>query len=1003
MTQISPDNSEQSMADQLDNVVPSYGYQTLPVVGVGGSAGSLGSLRTFLSQIEMPSKAAFVVVLHLSPDHESELASLIQAVTTLKVIKVEKVERIEPDTIYVIPPRKVLRSMDGHIVLEDLQPPRPRHVVVDLFFRTLADTHGPHATAVVLSGIDGDGSIGIKRIKERGGLTIAQDPDEAEYEGMPRAAIATGMVDWILPVNEIFPRVRTYLQREHKVKLPPESPQANRAPEESEEQLLKEILSFLRARTGRNLAHYKRATVLRRIKRRMQVNDVDDLGSYFGVLRTHGGESGALLQDLLISVTNFFRDADSFAALEAKIPQLFEGKTASDVIRVWVVACATGEEAYSIAMLLHEYARTLDAPPALQVFASDLDEDAIQVARDGFYPATIQADVSVERLKRFFVSEPHGFRVRRELRETILFAAHDVLRDSPFSKIDLLSCRNLIIYLTRSAQTRVLDTFHFAMLPNALLFLGSSESVDEANQRFPAVDRQHRVYQKSALMPSGAPALEGRSTLASSFMMEPLKTRLPVIHGPAFAQPSLVTRLPGYLEEQAGSLSELHFKLVEKLGPPSILVDANYDLIHLSENAGQYLQYAGGKPTQSLLRLVHSALRVELRAALIQCTRSGRIIQVAPIRLEQGSNRSVSMRIAPADDLAMGVIVVFFNESEGDVPAHAAGQMLSDDATAKHLDRELDRMKSHLRETVEQYEAANEELKASNEELQAMNEELKSATEELETSREELQSINEELTTVNHELKIKVDQLSTANSDMHNLMDATQIATIFLDRSLSITRYTPSASTLYKLIPGDVGRPLSDLSTSVDYPSIIQDARTVLRSLVPMETEIQDDAGRWFKARISPYRTLEDSIAGVVITFVDITAWREGQERLQASEARYSAIVSEAPIGVLQTDMQGVILFANKCYQQYVGFGEVELIGRSILDYAHPDERARSASLFAELASTASVAPARHSEKRCRSKSGQYIWMSYSANTLFDIAGRPQSTLIVCTDITARK
>jgi two-component system CheB/CheR fusion protein len=441
-------------------------------------------LRTFFEAMSPESGLAFVVVIHLSSEHESTLAELLQRSTAMPVIQVQGKTRIEPNSIYVIPPRKALRTMDGYLDLSELpQDPKHRHVAVDLFFRTLADTHGPHAIAVVLSGLDSDGAIGIKRIKERGGLTIAQDPGECEHSGMPRAAIATGMIDWVLPVKEMPGRLLDYTRMEQHLRLPaelPPAPEAQLRTDGNDEASLRDVLAFLRTRTGRDFSCYKRATILRRIRRRMQVNGVEDLSGYLAYLRTRPGEAGALLQDLLITVTNFFRDSDCFAALEASIPRLFEHKTSSDTLRVWVPACATGEEAYSIAMMLTEHVRTLEAAPQVQIFATDLDEEAIRTAREGIYATTIEADVSEDRLRRFFVKEHNAYRIRREIREMVLFAVHDVLKDSPFSRLELVSCRNLLIYLNREPQNRVLDTFHFALNPGGLLFLGSSEAIRTA-------------------------------------------------------------------------------------------------------------------------------------------------------------------------------------------------------------------------------------------------------------------------------------------------------------------------------------------------------------------------------------------------------------------------------------------------------------------------------------------------------------------------------------------
>ncbi|MDR6536579.1 PAS domain S-box protein [Variovorax soli] len=944
MSEQSPDRAEEANAERHDDVHP-MSASKVPVVGLGGSAGAIASLGTFFRSVPNDSGLAFVVVLHLSSEHESTLAELLQRSTGMPVLQVQDTLKIEPNTVYVIPPRKSLQAINGHLRLGELHSDRGRHVAVDLFFRTLADTHGPRSAAIVLSGADGDGAIGIKRIKERGGLTVAQDPDEAEHGSMPRAAIATGMVDWVLPVAEVGEKVLKYYQLEESLRLPPEEPpsvaQAREAAAGVDETALRDVLAFLRTHTGRDFSHYKRATVLRRIGRRMQVNGIDDLQGYLGCMRTRPGETGALLQDLLISVTNFFRDSDCFAALEAQIPLLFANKSPTDSVRVWVAACATGEEAYSIAMLLSEQARLLDAPPLIQVFATDLDEEAVKAARDGIYPTAIEADVSEERLRRFFIKEHRGYRVRRELREMVLFAVHDVLKDSPFSRLDLVSCRNLLIYLNREAQARALETFNFALRPGARLFLGASESVEDGSQLFTVLDKKHRIYVQRASPRVGLPVPSGPGTIAGALEARHAAREGPVVAGSAFLQgASAAQRPPPATESRQASWSELHMRLLEHLAPPSVLIDSEYEIVHLSPSAGRFLQFSAGEPSHNLLRAVNPGLRIELRAALYQAAQTQAKVEVLAMPIEvHGEALTVSIAVTPASDLGADMYLVMMQARAPSASSAAPGPgavRAEPDPVARHLDRELERLKTHLRDTVEQYETSTEELKASNEELQAMNEELRSATEELETSREELQSINEELTTVNHELKNKVDELGRANSDMQNLMDATAIASVFLDRELRITRYTPSAVTLFNLIPTDLGRPLTDLTTQLRYPELGDDAQRVLERLVPIEREVGQADGSWYLARLLPYRTIEDRIAGVVLSFVDIT------ERKQAEEMRLwlSAVVTSSSDAILSFSLDRTIVSWNSGAEKIFGYTAEAAIGQplSILSADGGDE-----------------------------------------------------------------
>lgn len=895
---LDPDVSEEELATEIDKSVPSAGYNKTRIVGIGGSAGSIPALQRFFAAMPANSDMAFVVVLHLSPEHDSALSQVLQTSTSIPVQQAVEAQEVRANHAYVIPPGKHLSMTDGHLRLTDLPRERGRRLTVDLFFRSLADTHGPYSVGIVFSGSDGDGALGIKRIKERGGLTIAQDPDEAEYGGMPRSAIATNMVDWVLTADKIPAHLLEYQARERRLHLPPETgpnPAAVPRPSPSlAEAALRDVLTFLRARTGRDFTYYKRATIVRRVARRMQVNQLDDLPAYLTFLRMHPGESGALLQDLLISVTNFFRDRESFQALEAHIPELFKNKTSADTVRVWVPACATGEEAYSIAMLLSEHARTLDAPPNLQIFATDLDEDVLAEARNGLYPSSINTDVSHERLQRFFVKEHHGYRVRRELREMLLFAVHDLLKDSPFSRLDLVSCRNLLIYLNRGAQKRAFDIFHFALRPEASLFLGTSESADDCPHLFHAIDKKHRLYGTRPSARTSLPVPSGPGTLARAL----------AAHDLGYAGASLARRQPGFpsvittaalrgTDDERLSWGDMHLKLIERFGPPSLLVNAEQEVVHLSESAAPFLQFGGGEPSTNLFRLVHPTLRVELRAAVFRARQTGEPTVVLGIpTMRANERRVVDIRVSPAMDLAPDFLLVTFDAHLPSEHGSAQVQAASEPA-AQHLERELEQTKHHLREIVEQHEASTEELKASNEELQAMNEELRSATEELETSREELQSINEELTTVNQELKIKVDELGHTNSDLHNLMGATAIATVFLDRELRIMRFTPPAVELFSLIPTDVGRPLANLQQRLVYPELLTDAARVLQQLVPIEREVPESAGRFFLARLLPYRTTEDRIAGVVLTFVDVTERQLAQQAVQQAHAQLEERVRE--------------------------------------------------------------------------------------------------------------
>jgi len=1002
---VAPDIAEQELGELIDNIVPTRGYEMLPMVGIGGSAGSISALQAFFEATPPDLGVSYVVIMHLSPEHESNLAAILQRSTVMPVRQVTTTERVEANHVYVIPPRKVLTSLDGFLRLSDMPAARGKRVAVDLFFRTLADTHGPHAVAVVLSGTDGDGAIGIKRIKERGGLTIAQDPQDAEYDGMPRAAIGTGMVDWVLRAGEIPAKLAQYQAQERRIRLPAEegphpAQELKGAPED--EAAMRDVLTFLRTQTGRDFSYYKRATILRRIARRMQVNGIDDLPSYLTFMRTHPGEAGALLQDLFISVTNFFRDRAAFEVLERNIPKLFEGKHSGDAVRVWVAACATGEEAYSIAMLLAEHARTIDSPPAIQVFATDLDEQAIQKARDGIYPEAIVADVSEERLRKFFIRVHQGYRVRRELRETVLFAAHDLLKDSPFSNLDLASCRNLLIYLDRDAQQRAVDLFHFALVPGGRLFLGTSEQVNEESPQFTPVDKKYRLYVSTPSPRISYPVPLGFRLHQRAQQLRDQSLERPAIPPPArFVHPDL-PELGGrsFRDVKIGDAwADLHYRMLERVAPPSVLINGDHEVLHLSENAGRYLRLAGGTATLDLLRAVHPALRLELRAVLSRASQNAAPESTHDVAIDlDGETKLLRIRVVPLPEVEPDLLLVIFDErpsTDAQTPVAAA----SADAVTWQLEHELEQMKAHVRELSEQAELTHEELRAGNEELQAMNEELRSATEELETGREELQSINEELTTVNQELKSKVDDLEQSNSDLHNLISATAIPIIFLDRALTISRFTPKAVELFNLITTDIGRPLSDLTHRLDYPGMHDDAVAVLEHLAPIEREVSSD-GNWYLARLMPYRTTDDRIAGVVLTFVDITRRKRAEDDLRRSEERLRLSIESANIFTWDVNVETSEGTVSTNVADVLGF-EFRPGLKENLGFIHPDDRAALVAAFERAARGEAEFDIEH--RIVSPKDGALIWIRAQGNLAPSARGEPARMVGISQNITARR
>jgi two-component system CheB/CheR fusion protein len=995
------------------------------VVGLGASAGGIGPLQQFFSDMDPASGLAFVVVMHLSPEHESQLANVIQQKTSMPVTQVTEPVHVRPNHVYVIPPNHQLTFEDSVLHLVPPQQPLGRRVTIDLFFRTLAQAYGQRSVCVILSGTDSDGVIGLKHIRAQGGLTVVQDPNEAEHDSMPVTAISTGMVDWVLPVEKMAPKLLEFVRNENRMKLPPEIPGAKEpdakvddAPggetvsdethDAEDEAAIGEVLLDVRAQTGHDFTHYKRATILRRIARRMQVNSIESIPEYLEFIRTHPIETRALLQDLLIGVTHFFRDREAFAALEANVPQLFAGKKKDDEIRVWVAGCATGEEAYSVAMLLCEHAQRLESPPSIQVFATDIDEQAIADARDGLYPAMIEADVTPERLREFFVRDHGRYRVRKEIREKILFAAHNLLRDAPFSRCDLICCRNLLIYLTAKAQTQVFDIFHFALRSGGLLFIGGSENNSQAQALFSALDSKHRLFTRRStprpawkvpLLPVRQPAARIRPPLGWQTKRLPALTQAGVDKATS----------DGADEVRAGHtrrevlFGELHLRLLEQYGPPSVVVNESQEVVHLSESAGRYLHFAAGEPTAEIVKVINPALQLELRTALFRATQTRDAVTTSATKIDfaGGESETVWLEVRPmgAKDQAQGFFLILFH-NEGDAPERPKSVPAAQPPSAD-VEEEIRLLKHQLNATVEQYEAANEELKASNEELQAMNEELRSATEELETSKEELQSVNEELTTVNYELKSSVEELSRSNSDLNNLMASTDIGTIFLDRGLRILRFTPSAQKIFNLIPTDLGRPLSDITSGLKYHDFISDAETVLRELTTIEREVQvGKDNTWHLTRIAPYRSSEDRIAGVVATFIDITRRRIAEDAVRESEAKFRTLSDTAPALIWFNDAEGNNQYVNQQYLEFTGMSAQEISGQRWQMIIHPEDRE---SVVAEFGAAVRERRPFHHVMRTRRHDGAWRWIEAVAQPLFDPEGVYRGHVGVSPDITDRK
>lgn len=949
-----------------------------PLVGIGTSAGGLAALKQFFAHVPDNSGLAYVVVVHLSPEHKSHLAELLQPHMKMPVEQVTSTVKMEPDHVYIIPPNANLDSIDTHLRLTELESRRQERAPIDHFFRTLASTHTALAIGVVLTGTGSDGTLGLRQIKEAGGLTIVQEPNEAEYDGMPQSAITTGLIDMILPLAQIPEAILSFVRTQPRIRVPSDDEEL----EDDTRRMLQKIYAQVRARTSRDFSHYKRSTILRRITRRMQFNHIEQLPAYLELLRKQPDEVTALADDLLITVTNFFRDRSVFETLEKEIiPKLFDNRRGDEPIRVWSVGCATGEEVYSLAMLLLEEAARRESVFSLQIFASDLHERSLSKAREGFYPGDIETDVNPERLKRFFVKEDSGYRIRKDVRELVVFAPHNLLSDPPFSRIDLIACRNLLIYLERQIQRDVIELFHYALRRDGYLVLGTSETLD-ASELFLVHDKKACIYQKR-----NVPAPE---------------PRLPVF--PLSRSMSL-----GHTERsettQPASYNRLHLQMLERYAPPSILISPDDRIVHLSTNAGRYLVHPGGEVTSSVFKLVREELCIELRSSMTNVRQTLLPVSTKPTSVRfNGDSAPVAMHVRPSlEPTQEGYLLIIFEE--GAPIEHDREVAHEGDSTRpkesresdESLGSELELMRQRLQAIIEEYETSQEELRAANEELQSANEELRSTLEELETSKEELQSMNEELQTVNQENRHKVEELSQLSGDLQNLLAATDIATLFLDRELRIMRFTPKVAELFSVRLNDRGRPLSDITHRLGYNELQEDAGKVLQKLIPIEREIRDESDRWYLTRVLPYRSAEDRIDGVVITFVDMTEQKRFAQALQTSEERLQRMINIDGVGVLLFDDSGTLIDANDTFLTMTDYDRRDIQSKALTwRKMTPEEYVGvSEQQLKKLAATGHIGPY---EKEYLRRDGSRTWMLFAGASLGD-----GTVVEYCIDISDRK
>jgi two-component system CheB/CheR fusion protein len=848
---------------------------SFPIVGIGASAGGLEALEQFLRHVPAGSGMAFVIVQHLDPTHKGIMPELLQRATGMKVTQVKDRTTVRPDCVYVIPPNKDMSILHGVLHLLTPTASRGLRLPIDFFFRSLAQDQQEHSLGVILSGMGSDGTLGLRAIKEKAGVVLVQEPTTAKFDSMPRSAIDAGLADIVGPVDELPEKILAYLQRIPLVA------RTKVALEDKTQSALEKVLVLLRAHTGNDFSFYKRNTLYRRIERRMGIHQINKMTGYVRYLQENSQELDLLFKELLIGVTNFFRDPAAWDQLRAlAIPTLLASRAPGQALRAWVPGCSTGEEAYSLAIVLKEAVEELKPKGkfTIQIFATDLDRDAIDKARQGVFPANIAADVSEERLKRFFNKEGRGYQVHKEIRDMVIFAPQNIIMEPPFTKLDILSCRNLLIYLTPEVQKKLIPLFHYSLTPGGILFQGSSETIGDYTDLFAPLSGKSRLFRRieSVLRPE-------QIVFPSSFSAGP---------------PNGTGTLPA--PKPSASLQSLADQLVlQRYALPTVLTNDKGDIFYVSGRTGKYLEPAAGKANWNLFAMAREGLRHELARAFPEALRQKESVVLHGLKVgTNGGEQHVDVTLQRFDEPGplQGLVVIIFTDVAALVSAKAAGWSAKPHAHSSRLtelEQELLHVRSESRATHEEMQTSQEELRSANEELQSTNEELQSTNEELTTSKEEMQSMNEELQTVNTELQAKVDELSRAGNDMKNLLDSTDIATLFLDKDLNVRRFTPQTTKIIKLIAADAGRPITDLASELRYPELAGDAREVLRKLASVEKSISARDGRWFTVRIMPYRTLDDRIDGVVITFANITVAKTLEAKLRSNQSVLERHVAE--------------------------------------------------------------------------------------------------------------
>ncbi|MFP4527214.1 MAG: chemotaxis protein CheB [Candidatus Kapaibacterium sp.] len=917
----STQNSDKPDNPDLKNDIPQISDQEIDketdsenfsVVGVGASAGGLEALETFFKNMPPNINCSFVVVQHLSPDYKSLMLELLSKHTSMEIFRVKDGMKLKPHCIYLIPPKKNMTIFHRKLYLNEQNHQQGLNLPIDIFFRSLAEDLAERSIGVVLSGTGSDGSLGVRAIKGAGGMVMVQDENSAKFDGMPKSAISTGLVDYILPPEKMGAQLVNYIKHPYVSRT-----ESSRNLAVRHEDAYSKILSLIRSESGTDFTYYKPNTIIRRIERRMSINQIDNIEEYVDYLMQSSSEIGTLYKEILIGVTKFFRDTEVFEVVkESIIPRIFTENSERKVIRVWDVGCSTGEEAYSLAIMFREHMDKINSYYDIKIFATDIDRDSIEYASAGVYPASILTDVSEEHIKKYFTKKNDMFQVSETIRQMVIFATHNIIKDPPFSKINMISCRNLLIYLKPSLQKKVLSAFRFSLVSGGYLLLGTSESVGEMETHFDTINSKHKIYR----------CKEGGRPPEINDLTSPMLSNS--VRQIATSRQERSARQ----SHKAELIDKIEKKLYTDFVPSALLVDQSYEVVHIFKDANKFVRLPSGRIVYNIMKMIHPDLSIALGTALHKVLKEKEEISYSNLVVNHNDNKILlDMFVRPIEmdeKNKMHALVVL---DEKPVPDPKTLEYDNFDMDAKSEQR-INDLEQELQYTRENLQATIEELETSNEELQATNEELIASNEELQSTNEELQSVNEELYTVNSEYQKKIDELTELNNDISNWMANTYAGTIFLDLDLRIRKFTPGVTETINLIENDVGRPIKHISHNLDYDKFIPDIEYVLETLNHLQKEVRNNHGKWYLMKIVPYRTLENAVKGVVVTFIDITEIKSYEEQLERKHNLMIRILESSPVGKTMVDSSGNIMFANKRAEEILGLEKDKITSRTYND-----------------------------------------------------------------------